>query len=54
MDKFKKKIANDMTAWDINCPHIYSYKSRGKDKAKMRRIARARLKREGEVEKNEN
>ena len=45
MDDFKKKNVNEYTAWDIGVSCVcYSDKAKAKDKRKLARHARRRLK----------
>lgn len=45
-DEFKNAIQADMTASDLNCNDFYNPRNRGKDKKRLRKIARKRIKEE--------
>lgn len=45
-DEFKNVIQVDMTASDLNCNDVYNPRDRGKDKKRLRKIARKRIKKE--------
>lgn len=44
MDYFKKTIAKEYTARDLNCGLLVRWKDAGKQKRQCRRIARRKLK----------
>ena len=47
MDRFKKLVVKDYNIWEIDCKYIGSRKCKRWLKKRLRKVARARLKEEG-------